>query len=470
MRLVRNTDIEATGRQFVGIALLCLCFLTDARAQLTWDVTQSDTSIYYVLSGTIGHSISCYGNTCTALTQAQIDSIGYSLTRSILWRTDDAGLTWKKQDPGLPWLKSRDGHIFPINKIDQIDSLRAIAVGYGGLILATNDGGNTWEKQPCPVTSDLIDIDCFNSDEGIIIGGSNTILTRSEAGWRVAPFAPLAPYFCHSYGEGKYRVLSDYNFLYTTLDDWSTVDSISFPQWTPDSLIWLNIATCRFGEGDTIIVGCGSYPGPASNGSRPKEHWPSLIRTFDGGNNWQVMIDSASRPNGFSNLSPIFDHTIISATIIDSATGTVHPGLILVSTDLGATWQEDTLQFNKKFASPIMADAIGFTSSGSMVGSFSFNDYLPMGISDSGFFARLNPSSNSGVKILESSSQEFPIYPNPAENVLNIESFDGSIRIDDPLGRSYAVPRNGDALDISSLPSGVYFVSDGHSRAKFVKE
>ena len=53
---------------------------------------------------------------------------------------------------------------------------------------------------------------------------------------------------------------------------------------------------------------------------------------------------------------------------------------------------------------------------------------------------------------------------------LNLVSPAGTISISDPLGRSYAVPRNGDALDISTLPSGVYFVSDGVSRAKFVKE
>ena len=478
MRLVRNIDLEATGRQFFGIACLCLCFLSDVRAQLMFNVTQSDTSNFYN-NGVIAPSISCYGNSCTALTQVVIDSQGYSLTRSVFWRTDDAGLTWKKQDPGLPSLKSRYYGIFPLNKIDQIDSLYAIAVGLGGLILATYDGGNTWVKQACPVTSDLIDIDCFSSNEGIIIGGSpNTILIRSEAGWRVAPFVPSdsegfdAPYYCHLYGNGTFRILSAYSFLYTTLDDWNTVDSISFPHWVSDSLVDLNIESCRFGEGDTIIVGCGSYAGTASNGSRAKSDWPSLVRTFDGGYNWEILIDSASRPGGFSNLSPIFEDTIISLVIIDSATGTAHSGLVLLSADLGATWQRDTLQFNKNFASPIVADAIGFSSNGSMVGSFSFIDTLSGGFleTDTEFFARLSSSSNSGVQILDFPYRDYSVYPNPAENVLNVESFCEPISILDPLGRSYDVKQTGNTLDISALPSGVYFIGDGHTRAKFVKE
>jgi hypothetical protein len=64
----------------------------------------------------------------------------------------------------------------------------------------------------------------------------------------------------------------------------------------------------------------------------------------------------------------------------------------------------------------------------------------------------------------------FAIYPNPATNVLNLEASSGTIAIADPLSRSYEVKRSGSTLDVSALPSGVYFISDGHTRAKFVKE
>ncbi len=67
-------------------------------------------------------------------------------------------------------------------------------------------------------------------------------------------------------------------------------------------------------------------------------------------------------------------------------------------------------------------------------------------------------------------SSKMAIYPDPAISSITVTSFTGSLFIIDPLGRSYVVPRNGNMLDISSLPTGVYFVSDGVSRAKFVKE
>jgi hypothetical protein len=46
----------------------------------------------------------------------------------------------------------------------------------------------------------------------------------------------------------------------------------------------------------------------------------------------------------------------------------------------------------------------------------------------------------------------------------------GAFRIFDPLGRSYTVPQNGNALDVSSLQAGIYYVAIGGSVAKFVKE
>jgi hypothetical protein len=62
------------------------------------------------------------------------------------------------------------------------------------------------------------------------------------------------------------------------------------------------------------------------------------------------------------------------------------------------------------------------------------------------------------------------IIPDPATGSITVKGSAGPFTIFDPLGRSYQMPGMANTLDISSLPSGVYFVSDGLSRAKFVKE
>ncbi|HWF44065.1 MAG TPA: T9SS type A sorting domain-containing protein, partial [Candidatus Kapabacteria bacterium] len=68
------------------------------------------------------------------------------------------------------------------------------------------------------------------------------------------------------------------------------------------------------------------------------------------------------------------------------------------------------------------------------------------------------------------------LFPNPAATTLTITAHEWihTIGVTDILGRevlSSTIPSDGNiTLDISSLPSGLYFVSDGIARVKFVKE
>lgn len=79
----------------------------------------------------------------------------------------------------------------------------------------------------------------------------------------------------------------------------------------------------------------------------------------------------------------------------------------------------------------------------------------------------------SGVASAQNPTTTFSIFPNPAADKVTIfttSNHHAHFTISDPLGRSYVLPQNGNVLDISSLPSGVYFISDGINGAKFVKE
>jgi hypothetical protein len=63
------------------------------------------------------------------------------------------------------------------------------------------------------------------------------------------------------------------------------------------------------------------------------------------------------------------------------------------------------------------------------------------------------------------------VYPDPATNIIYTDVTDDTLQIYDPLGRKYPVTMTGDAIDVSRLSSGVYFLYDGIAvRAKFLKE
>ncbi len=443
---------------------------------MLWNVTRLDSMPTRTCTP---YLVSSAGNVCLACAVRRFsDSSGY---RTIFFRSADAGRSWIEQEPDLP-LESAAS----INQIDQIDSLHAIAVGDSGLILETYDAGSTWLKIPCPINSNLVDVDCADASSGIIVGlNPSIILIRIESGWSIAPYqisnddwwvAPTSNR-CHAYGSGKYRVSSIYSYvgtvppskLYTTEDSWHTVDSVSIPEWTPDSLYNFSITGLTFGDGDTIVA--STLP----NG-QDTYHWVYL-RSFDGGKNWQCTPVSTIPQYNLLFLSPISNDDIIAwGDLSDSSSIYANFGdADFWSTDLGATWRSDTFLFDKNLGSPVHGqpgpalglNRITFTSDGSMVGAF----FCYTDSSGSGFLARTSSSFlTSGVNVSPSGSPELILYPNPASSVLNIEFSASPLAILDPLGRSYEVHRTGNTLDISSLPPGVYFISDGVSWTKFVKE
>lgn len=78
-------------------------------------------------------------------------------------KSNDYGSTWTVMHDTLgPWLRSL--HFF--------DTLQGIAVGDGGVILSTGDGGNTWTTISAPVIRDFHSITFIGVDTGFIVGGS----------------------------------------------------------------------------------------------------------------------------------------------------------------------------------------------------------------------------------------------------------------------------------------------------------
>jgi photosystem II stability/assembly factor-like uncharacterized protein len=73
-----------------------------------------------------------------------------------------------------------------LNAVSFADARRGWAVGAGGEVLATADGGRTWRAQASGTESDLFDVKFFDEREGWAVGGDGVAIHTTDGGatWR----------------------------------------------------------------------------------------------------------------------------------------------------------------------------------------------------------------------------------------------------------------------------------------------
>ncbi|MBI5730099.1 MAG: T9SS type A sorting domain-containing protein [Ignavibacteriales bacterium] len=76
-----------------------------------------------------------------------------------------------------PWRKVKSGITDWLYDIDFPDSKNGWVVGSRGLILNSNDGGETWQQQICPITEPLNAVDFVDKETGWICSNSSILKT-----------------------------------------------------------------------------------------------------------------------------------------------------------------------------------------------------------------------------------------------------------------------------------------------------
>ena len=73
-----------------------------------------------------------------------------------------------------------------LNAVSFVDASTGWAVGAGGAIFSTRDGGRTWSPQTSGVDSDLRDVKFLDRSEGWAVGGDGAVLHTNDGGqtWR----------------------------------------------------------------------------------------------------------------------------------------------------------------------------------------------------------------------------------------------------------------------------------------------
>jgi photosystem II stability/assembly factor-like uncharacterized protein len=106
--------------------------------------------------------------------------------------TTDGGLTWEPQDPGTT---------HAVAAIDFVDAEHGWAVGGTGNIIVTSDGGQTWTPQTSGTSAYLRSVAFADAHYGWAVGDGGSIVSTTDGGATWTPRYPAA-----SAGEGLYGV------------------------------------------------------------------------------------------------------------------------------------------------------------------------------------------------------------------------------------------------------------------------
>ncbi len=450
----------AMARSIISI-LLCLAwavFAPPARAQWVCHVTEDEDigqgSQWY---GTYWYTaLSCKGSLAVAAADVVplVDTVhGYYLAFLI---SEDGGEAWRITSQGLPaptW-----AHRPIITGIDQIDSLHIVAFGDSDLLVRTTDRGANWQELTSPSSHPIGSISFSDSLHGILVAlvGLDTTVqgtyVTSDGGldWSPAPFTRVNDEFCHDYGDGMYRVFrGDNGTVYTTRDDWNTVDSTG-PIITDINARYYLFQGCSFGGGDTMFAyGYRKYP---AVGIYPYVGW-----TTNGGEQWTTAYDGDTTSHRYAGeayaISDIDRDTIVAG--LDGA----NQNTMLWSSDHGNSWRPDTLLMPSNYLE-FYNFGVGFNSAGEMLGAYSLGGIGPA----DGPFLLAARRATASVRAQRVGSDNMELFPDPAVNSTTVtgEAPGRTLHFLNILGRDVldaTVPATGTlALDVSQLPRGMYMV------------
>jgi photosystem II stability/assembly factor-like uncharacterized protein len=97
------------------------------------------------------------------------------------WIAGEYGVVFATEDGGETWDRQRTGEQAILFSVAFVDRHKGWVVGLNGLILQTMDGGKTWTPQESPSPEGLYQLVIRNGN-GIIVGDAGTLLRTNDGG------------------------------------------------------------------------------------------------------------------------------------------------------------------------------------------------------------------------------------------------------------------------------------------------
>ena len=405
---------------------------------------------------------------CTVVAQAGYNFDNPNPYHPYVERTTDGGLTWTRQSIPLPDADDQREK-FP-QTVYCIDSSNIYLIGDSGLILRTTDAGADWINESYPQALGTM-FPCFvDSAHGIIAGGGGLLIQTSDAGntWQpisVLPFQSFnSPkmfstdsFFVFENQLGKAYYISQNGLMVDT-------SKMLFNPYADTGYTYLSSISWVGQAQEGIGTGVRFH----NFGTDSEECL--VLTTKDGGNSWDTSLDRDTKQwSGMGAFSALPNGTAMFG-------GSNNPNWLDWTNNWhGTQWLEDSI--NAPFGAYEITGISLLDSSHALI---MLDDATNNGATGPaaavGWVERITLNAQASVKTGQQNISDVQIYPNPASSSITITSAEAgsAVHLLDILGREVmqgTVPANGPlTLDVGSLPAGMYYISDGQTRAKFVKE
>jgi photosystem II stability/assembly factor-like uncharacterized protein len=373
---------------------------------------------------------------------------GWNLPNSnqlgIMYRTFDGGQTWDTT--------VMDEIIYDIHFVN--DSI-GFAGGDAGAVFGTSDCGNTWNyKGGIGPGSDITSLFFFDSLNGFRLkvvgeiqrtfdGGVNWQTILQSVGGAYYPGNSRFRFPISNVGyltEGGYHQGSNTPSIAKTSDSGNTWIDLNIPaNFSPYSCFF-------FDSISGIAVGKAG----------------KISFTNDGGNTWTIPFSIGSYSlYDIYFVTDSIGYAVGGSNIYDNPPNP-YAGFIYKTIDRGISWQQMySTSYNGLNKLSFPSDSIGYA------------------VGMNGNILKIVNANNisSSVQFIPFPNQELSVYPNPAKRIINVTCYKmKDILISNFIGENVlhqtieGTSVENVQIDISFLPSGIYFIKAGSKVSKFVKE
>jgi photosystem II stability/assembly factor-like uncharacterized protein len=136
------------------------------------------------------------------------------------WAVGNGGAVLRTSDGGNTWIYQQTGMAITLNAVSFADKHSGWAVGWHGTVIATSDGGRQWVREITGTTRYLNGVVFRDDLHGVIVGENGLVLTTSDGGthWLRRSSGVTVDLNCVRYSNGVYWVVGNIGTVLESTD------------------------------------------------------------------------------------------------------------------------------------------------------------------------------------------------------------------------------------------------------------